>query len=111
MITYGIDYSGAKIGSGNAGPGFEPPVYYWDPSIAPSGMAFYTGRRMAAWTGNLFVGALAGQHLTRLILDGDRWSVKKNCSANLGERIRDVRQGPDEALYVVTDHPEGRILR
>jgi aldose sugar dehydrogenase len=111
LITYGIDYSGSKIGSGPERDGLEQPVYYWDPSIAPSGMAFYTGKLMPAWTGNLFVGALAGQHLSRLILDGEKIIGEEKLLATLGERIRDVRQGPDEALYVATDHPQGRILR
>jgi aldose sugar dehydrogenase len=111
LITYGIDYSGSKIGSGPERNGIEQPVYYWDPSIAPSGMAFYTGKLIPAWTGNLFVGALAGQHLSRLILDGEKIIGEEKLLATLGERIRDVRQGPDEALYVATDHPQGRILR
>jgi aldose sugar dehydrogenase len=111
LITYGIDYSGSKIGNGKEAPGLEQPIYYWDPSIAPSGMAFYMGKRMSAWTGNLFVGALAGQHLTRLILEGEKVVGEEKLLADLGERIRDVRQGPDDALYVLTDHPEGRVLR
>jgi aldose sugar dehydrogenase len=111
LITYGIDYSGARIGSGPQQVGLEQPIYYWDPSIAPSGMAFYTGTRMPAWTGNLFVGALAGQHLTRLILDGERVIGEERLLTTQGDRIRDVRQGPDGALYVLVDHPEGRVLR
>lgn len=111
LITYGIDYSGARIGEGTAKAGLEQPVYYWDPSIAPSGMAFYTGDLMPAWKGNLFVGSLAAQHLTRLVLDGERVVAEERLLAREGERIRDVRQGPDGALYVLTDHPEGRILR
>jgi aldose sugar dehydrogenase len=111
VITYGIDYSGAKIGVGQTQAGLEPPIYYWDPSIAPSGMAFYTGTRMPTWTGNLFVGALAGQHLTRLMLDGERIVGEEKLLTTEGERIRDVRQGVDGALYVITDHPEGRLLR
>jgi aldose sugar dehydrogenase len=111
IITYGIDYSGSKIGTGQKNDGMEQPVYYWDPSIAPSGMAFYTGDLMPAWKGNLFVGALAGQHLSRLILDNERIVGEEKLLATAGERIRDVRQGPDGALYVATDHPQGRILR
>jgi glucose/arabinose dehydrogenase len=111
VITYGIDYSGAKIGVGQRKDGMEQPIYYWDPSIAPSGMAFYTGDLMPSWKGNLFVGALAGQHLTRLILKGEAVIGEERLLADLGERIRDVRQGLDGALYVATDHPEGRILR
>jgi glucose/arabinose dehydrogenase len=94
VITYGVDYSGAKIGVGTHKEGMEQPIYYWDPSIAPCGMAFYTGDLFPRWKGNLFVGALLQEHLARLVL-----------------RIRDVRQGPDEALYVLTDSAEGRVLR
>ena len=111
IITYGIDYNGSKIGVGTTQAGMEQPVYYWDPSIAPSGMAFYSGSLMPEWRGNLFVGALAGQHLSRLILSGETVVGEEKLLADLGERIRDVRNGPDGALYVATDHPEGRILR
>lgn len=111
VITYGRDYSGARIGEGTAKTGLEQPVYYWDPSIAPSGMAFYTGDLFPAWKGNLFVGALAGQALHRLTLDGERVTGEERLLSDLGERIRDVRQGPDGALWLLTDHPEGRILR
>lgn len=111
LITYGIDYSGRPIGTGQKADGLEQPLYFWDPSIAPSGMAFYTGDVVPAWKGNLFVGALAGQHLARLVLDGERVVGEEKILTTLGERIRDVRQGLDGALYVVTDHPQGRILR
>jgi aldose sugar dehydrogenase len=111
VIGYGIDYSGAVIHEGTAKPGMEQPVYYWVPSIAPSGMAFYTGDAVPAWKGNLFVGALAGQHLARLVLDGDRVIGEERLLADLGERIRDVRMGPDGALWLLTDHPQGRMLR
>jgi glucose/arabinose dehydrogenase len=111
VISYGIDYSGRPIGEGSAKAGMEQPIYYWDPSIAPSGMAFYTGNLFPRWKGDLFVGALAGQHLSRLVIDGERIVAEEKLLADLGERIRDVRQGPDGALYVATDHPEGRILR
>jgi glucose/arabinose dehydrogenase len=111
IITYGRDYSGARIGVGTHKEGLEQPIYYWDPSIAPSGMAFYTGDLTPAWKGNLFVGALAGRHLARLVLDGERVVAEERLLTNLGERIRDVRQGPDGALYVLTDSDEGRVLR
>lgn len=111
IITYGRDYSGAKIGEATAKTGMEQPVYYWDPSIAPSGMAFYTSDLVPEWKGNLFVGALAGQHLARLVLDGERVVGEERLLVDEGERIRDVRQGPDGALYLLTDSPEGRILR
>lgn len=111
VISYGRDYSGAKIGVGTQKPGLEQPVYYWDPSIAPSGMAFYTGDLLPAWKGNLFVGALAGSHLARLVLDGEKVVAEEKLLAGEGERIRDVREGPDGALYVATDSGNGRILR
>ncbi len=109
MITYGRDYSGAKIGVGTQKAGMEQPVYYWDPSIAPSGMAFYTGNLFPAWKGNLFVGALAGSHLTRLVIKDGEVVSEERLLSDLGERIRDVRQGPDGALYVATDSSRGRI--
>jgi aldose sugar dehydrogenase len=111
VITYGVDYSGAKIGEGTAKPGMEQPIYYWDPSIAPSGMAFYTGDKFPAWRGNLFVGALKAQCLVRLELDGARVVKEERLLTGLGERIRDVRQGPDGFLYLLTDASAGRLLR
>ena len=111
VIGYGIDYSGAKIHEATSKPGMEQPIYYWVPSIAPSGMVFYTSTLAPEWSGNLFVGALAGQHLARLVLDGETVVGEERLLTDLRERIRDVRMGPDGALYVLTDHPEGRILR
>ncbi len=110
-ISYGRHYSGARIGEGTKKAGLEQPLYYWDPSIAPSGMAFYTGDLIPQWKGNLFVGALAGRHLARLVLDGEQVVASERLLAGLDERIRDVRQGPDGALYVATDSGDGRILR
>lgn len=111
IITYGIDYSGAKIGVGARKEGLEQPVYYWDPSIAPSGMAFYTADLVPEWKGSLFVGALVQRHLSRLVLDGENVVAEEKLLADLRERIRDVRQGPDGAIYVLTDSPQGRVLR
>jgi len=111
VIGYGIDYNGAKIHESTQKAGMEQPIKYWVPSIAPSGMAFYTGDMFPAWKGNLFVGALAGQMLVRLELDGEKVTKEERLLTNLGERIRDVRQGPDGALYLATDNPSGRILR
>jgi glucose/arabinose dehydrogenase len=111
VIGYGIDYSGARIHEATSKPGMEQPVKYWVPSIAPSGMAFYDGRLIPAWKGNLFVGALAGQMLVRLEVDGDRVGREERLLQNLGERIRDVREGADGALYLATDNRNGRILR
>lgn len=111
VIGYGVHYLGGKIGEGTAKPGMEQPTYYWDPSIAPSGMAFYTGDRFPAWRGNLLVGALAGRLVSRLELDGRRVVREERMLRKLGERIRDVRQGPDGFLYLLTDSASGRILR
>jgi glucose/arabinose dehydrogenase len=111
VITYGIDYSGAKIGIGTQKAGMQQPVYYWDPSIAPSGLAFYTGELFPAWKGNLFVGALKAQRVVRLTLDGEHVASEEVLLTELHERIRDVRQGPDGALYVLTDNDAGRILK
>ena len=111
VITYGIDYSGARIGVGTAKAGMEQPIYYWDPSIAPSGMAFYSGDLFPTWKGNLFVGALAGRMLVRLELDGEKVVKEERLLRELGERIRDVRSGPDGALWLLTDASSGRILR
>jgi aldose sugar dehydrogenase len=111
VITYGVDYSGATIGEGTAKSGMEQPIFYWDPSIAPSGMAFYTGDKVPAWRGNLFVGALAGTALVRLSLDGERITGEERLLKGLNERIRDVRQGPDGLLYIITDDAKGQVLR
>ena len=89
----------------------EQPLKYWVPSIAPSGMAFYSGKLFPAWRGNLFVGALAGQMLVRLEVDGDKVGKEERLLEGLRERIRDVREGPDGALYLLTDNRNGRILR
>jgi aldose sugar dehydrogenase len=89
----------------------EQPLWHWVPSIAPSGMAFYTGDLFPSWKGNLFVGALAAQLLVRLERDGDKITKEERLLTGLRERIRDVRQGPDGALWLLTDNPSGRILR
>ena len=111
VITYGIDYSGAIISDKTEAPGMEQPVVYWDPSIAPSGMAFYDGDKFPEWQGDLFVGALAHLHLRRLELEGDRVVDQEVLLKDFGERIRDVRSGPDGYLYVLTDSSNGQLLR
>ncbi len=111
-ITYGIDYDGSVISDKTAMPGMEQPVIHWTPSIAPSGMAFYDGEKFPKWKGDLFVGALALTHLRRLRLEGDRVVEQEVLLDGLGERIRDVRSGPDGFLYLLTDDaPNGRLLR
>lgn len=111
VIAYGRHYSGAKIGIGRSAPGMAQPIHYWDPSIAPSGMAFYNGSVFPKWRGDLFVGALKFRMVVRLTLDGERVIGQEALMADLGERIRDVRQGPDGYVYLVTDSDRGRILR
>lgn len=110
-VTYGREYvTGRKIGEGETRAGVEPPVLQFTPSIAPSGMAFYTGDVFPQWKGDLFVGALKFQLVARLVLDGDRVVHEERLFTELGRRIRDVRQGPDGHLWLV-DETEGRILR
>lgn len=111
VITYGVDYSGAKIGEGTAKPGMEQPLFYWDPSIAPSGAAFYTGPAWPAWKNSLFVGALAGQMLVRLSTQGEKVTGEERLLTDIGARIRDVVQGPDGFLYLLSDDADGKVLR
>ena len=111
VIAYGRHYSGNKIGVGTHKKGMEQPIYYWDPSIAPSGMVFYTGDAFLKWRGNLFVGSLKFRLLVRLTLKGDMVVKEEHLLKDFGERIRDVRQGPDGLLYLLTDSNDGRILR
>lgn len=111
IISYGRHYSGAKIGVGRRKPGMEQPQYYWDPSIAPSGMAFYTGTLFPKWKDNLFIGALRDQMLVRLILrDGKIVNEEHLLKGEFG-RIRDVRSFSDGALWLLTDSDDGQVLR
>jgi aldose sugar dehydrogenase len=112
VITYGRDYSGAAIGEGQAKVGMEQPLHYWDPSIAPSGMAFVTSDRYSEWKGNILVGALAGERLARLVVEGEQVTGEQTLFDDAG-RIRDVVQGPDGWIYVLTDEssPGGALLR
>lgn len=109
--TFGIDYDDSIISEFNELPGTEQPVWYWRPSIAPSGMAFYTGSAFPRWQGDLFVGAMKAKCLVRLELDGERVQHEERLLLDLGERIRDVRNGPDGFLYLLTDSEQGRLLR
>ena len=112
VITYGRNYgSGTKIGEGTERADIAAPLRVWVPSIAPSGMAFLTSDRYPGWKGNLFVGALRGAHLLRLELDGRRVVKEETLLSERSVRIRDVRQGPDGWLYVLTDSPDGQIWR
>jgi glucose/arabinose dehydrogenase len=110
-ITYGIDYSGSTIGEGTEKAGMEQPVYYWDPVIAPSGMVFYTGDRYPGWNGSVFVGSLDPGALVRLTIDNGRVTREERYLGELNARIRDVQQGPDGLLYLVTDSGNGKLLR
>jgi glucose/arabinose dehydrogenase len=111
VISYGRHYTGLKIGEGTAKAGMEQPVYYWDPVIAPSGMLFYTGNAYPAWKGSLFIGSLSPGCLVRLQLQNGKVIKEDRYLGELGERIRDVEQGPDGLLYLLTDSAEGRVLR
>ena len=112
IVAYGIEYRGAPIaGAMTAREGYEQPVYYWDPVIAPSGAQFYTGDAFPAWRGNLFVGALKEMRLVRLVIENRRVTGEEHLLADRRQRVRDVRQGPDGALYVVTDQDNGELWR
>lgn len=109
--AYGIEYSGDPL-PGEPQPGdFEQPVYYWDPVIAPSGAQWYTGDAFPEWNGNLFIGALRDERLVRLRIEDNRVTGEEHLLNDRGQRIRDVRQGPDGALYMVTDHENGELWR
>ena len=112
VITYGVNYGlGTRIGEGTHKAGMEQPLYYWVPSIAPSGMAFYTGDKFPRWQGDLFVGALRDQILVRLKLEGEKVVSEERMLKNVLGRIRDVRNGPDGFLYLLTDERRGVLAR
>jgi glucose/arabinose dehydrogenase len=112
VITYGVNYGiGTKIGEGTRKEGMAQPLYYWVPSIAPSGMAFYTGDKFARWKGDLFVGALRDQMLVRLKLDGEKVVKEERLLKGVLGRIRDVRMGPDGYLYLLNDQSDGTLAR
>ena len=112
LVAYGVEYSGRPIaGAVTARPGFEQSVYYWDPVIAPSGAQFYSGDAFPAWRGNLFVGSLREQRLVRLTLDNARVTGEEHLLVDRKQRVRDVRQGPDGFLYIVTDQKDGELWR
>lgn len=112
VISYGANYgSGTKIGEGTHKPGMEQPVWYWDPSIAPSGMTFYTGNQFPQWRNSVFVGALKYELLVRLELDGERVVQEERMLEDEYGRIRTVAEGPDGNLYLLTDERDGQVLR
>ncbi len=111
IITYGIGYDGSKIGEGVAREDMAQPVHYWDPSIAPSGMTFYDGNRFPNWRGDLFVGALKFQLVVRLEVQGERVIAEERLLGGEIGRIRDVEQGPDGLIYLLTDASDGGLYR
>ena len=117
LQAYGIEYSGTQPISSALGPsaphvaGMQEPTYYWDPVIAPSGLQYYSGNAFPAWRGSLFVGGLGGRKLVRLVLDGTRVVGEEHLLADRNQRIRDVRQGPDGLLYIVTDEAPGALWK
>ena len=111
-VAYGEEYSGRAIrGAVTQREGTQQPVYYWDPVIAPSGAQFYTGDAFPAWRGSLFIGALKETRLVRVVIENERVTGEEHLLADRRQRIRDVRQGPDGALYIVTDQPNGELWR
>jgi glucose/arabinose dehydrogenase len=112
LVSHGVNYDGSPVGTGKATMAdVDDPLWHWTPSIAPSGMTFYTGDLFPAWKGNLFNGALKFQLLSRLEIKDGKVIKEERLLQGLNERIRDVRQGPDSALYLLTDNSAGRILR
>jgi glucose/arabinose dehydrogenase len=114
-IAYGIEYRGGPITGGiQAQAGMEQPLYYWDPVIGPSGMMFYTGSLFPAWKGNLFVGGHATNDLVRLEVQGEKVVAEERLLKDLQpkpERLRDIRQGPEGAIYILTDSATGRLIK
>lgn len=109
-ITYGLEYSGAKVGDGiTQKAGLEQPVYYWDPVLSPSGMTFYSGKGIAEWKNNLFIAGLNSTHIARLVIENNKVKGEERLLATEGQRFRDVHEGKDGALYAVTD--QGRLYR
>jgi glucose/arabinose dehydrogenase len=112
VVAYGEEYSGKPIqGAATSRAGYEQPVYYWDPVIAPSGAQFYTGSAFPAWRNSLFIGSLKDKMLVRLVLENDRVTGEEHLLTDRGQRVRDVKQGPDGALYLVTDERSGEVWK
>jgi glucose/arabinose dehydrogenase len=111
VITYGVDYSGAPIGVGTEKAGLEQPLFYWDPSISPSGLDFYDGALIPGWNGDLLTGGLSGQVLVRLDVEGDEIVGEERLFAGQLGRVRDVKTGADGAIYLITDQDNGQLIR
>jgi glucose/arabinose dehydrogenase len=109
-ITYGIEYGGGKIGDGiQQQEGLEQPVYYWDPSISPSGITFYSGKEIAEWQNNLFIASLSGMHICRLVIENNKVTGEERLLSGENQRFRDITEGIEGALYAITD--QGRLYR
>jgi aldose sugar dehydrogenase len=111
VATFGVEYSGARVTPYTTRAGMEDPVLHWTPSIAPAGMTLYRGRQFPAWGGDLFVTALIAREVRRVTLEGDRVAGQEALFDEIGARLRDIKTGPDGALYVLTDERQGRVLR
>jgi glucose/arabinose dehydrogenase len=112
LVAYGEEYSGKPIpGAVTHRPDYEQPVYYWDPVIAPSGAQFYTGEAFPEWRGSLFTGGLKDKELVRLQIEDGKVTGEEHLLEERGKRVRDVRQGPDGALYIVTDETDGELWK
>jgi len=109
-ITYGVEYSGQKVGEGiQQMEGMAQPIYYWDPVVSPSGMTFYSGHRIGEWKNNLFIGALSGMHIIRLVIEDNKVTGEERLLTGEKQRFRDITQGKDGALYAITD--QGRLYK
>ncbi|MCH8539076.1 MAG: PQQ-dependent sugar dehydrogenase, partial [Alkalimonas sp.] len=111
IVSHGIDYTGARITPFTERPGMAPPLVQWTPSIAPSGMTLYRGNLFPEWTNSLLIGALAARKVVRVTLGNGQAEHQEILFAELNERIRDVRTGPDGAVYLLTDQSDGRVLK
>jgi aldose sugar dehydrogenase len=112
LVTFGVEYSGQEVQAAETTrPGYVDPVYYWDPVIAPSGMEIYSGDAFPEWQGSFFIGGLVTKSVVRLTVEGNRVRGEEHLLGDRGQRVRDVRQGPDGALYVVTDQSNGELWK
>ena len=111
MISYGTTYAGTRIGEGTEKAGMEQPLHYWDPSIAPSGMMIYSGRLWPGWRGDIFVGALKFELISRLDRQDGEITGEERLFADVYGRVRDVREGPKGAIWFLTDEDEGALYR
>ena len=112
VISYGIEYSGKPVNNGlTKNDGMEQPIYFWDPAVAPSGMLFYTGRGIPEWKGSLFIAALRGSHIIRLVIRDNKVVGEERLFADLHKRFRHIVQGPDQDIFAIIDDKDGKIFR